>query len=210
MAVGPADNIRTIVRTVGVGETLYANTFYSKIVGGPSISDAVALQDQEDWMTSILTPLFSSIDTQVGLGVCQVDLVEVTGVYNPDPELNTAKVVVVRPLGFIAPAWNPVNNGEEIDGISTMSIVAKCFIPGPRPRKSVSGFVESVVLQKIFINAALAAATSYAINWLAGPSFSYFAGVMSLKAGIFQALDGSFSIKNSGGTMTTRKIGRGS
>jgi hypothetical protein len=210
MAVGPSDNIRVILRLVGTGETLYANTYYCKLVGGASIPESQVLSDMEDWATSMLGHLDGVMDSEIDLGDCQVDLVEVEGVYNPDPELNTAKVSVVRPIGYISPAFSPVQVGEELDGISTGSVVVKCFTPGPKPRKSISGFTEALVSQKILSNAVLSALTSFAISWLAGPSFSYFVGTMSLVSAIFEAFDGTFTIKNTGGTQVTRKIGRGS
>lgn len=209
MAVGPTDNIRVILRMVGTGETLYANTYYLKRVGGPSVPDSQVLDDCEDWATDMLQALQPVLDNEIDLGDCQVDLVVVDGVYNPDPEVNTAKVKVVRPLGYISPSFIPTGTGEEIDGISTGSVVPKCFTPGPRPRKSISGFTEAHVAQKILANTALSALTTFAIRWLAGPSFDYFIGTMSLVSAIFEAFDGSFTIKNSGGTMVTRKIGRG-
>lgn len=210
MAVSPSDNIRMIIRTIGSGETLYANTYYAKIVGGPSIPDSQVLDDMEDWASNFLIAIQGQMDSELDLGDCQVDLVEVTGVYDPDPELNTAKVEVVRPLGYITPSFSPAVGGEEIDGISTASIIFKCFTPGPKPRKSISGFTEQSVIQKVFSNPAMMALTSYAINVLAGPSLSYFVGTMSLVSAIFEAFDGTFTIKNTGGTMVTRKIGRGS
>lgn len=210
MAVGPNDNIRVIIRTIGTGETLYANTYYTKLIGGASIPDSQCLQEMEDWASSFMTALNGAIDSEVDLGDCQVDLVEVTGVYDPDPELNTAKVVTVRPVGYISPSFNPGQTGEEYDAVSTGSVIFKCFTPGPKPRKSISGFTEGQFIQKILSNNALSALTTYALNVLAGPSFSYFVGTMSLVSAIFEAFDGTFTIKNTGGTMVTRKIGRGS
>lgn len=210
MAVGPADNIRMILRTVGTGETLYANTYYLKRVGGPSVPDEDVLQDCEDWASLLLSACAPQIDSEVDLSDCQVDLVEVDGVYNPDPELNTAKVKVVRPLGYITPSFSPSGSGEEYDGVVTGSVVPKCFTIGPKPRKSISGFTENHWVQKILSNAALSGLATFAIRWMAGPSFDYFVGTMSLVSAIFEAFDGSFTIKNTGGTMVTRKIGRGS
>lgn len=210
MAVGPADNIRMILRYVGTGETLYANTYYLKRVGGASVPDSEVLSDCEDWASLINSSFSSSWDSELSLSDCQVDLVEVEGVYNPDPELNTAKVTVVRPLGYISPSFAPASTGEEYDGIATGTIAFKCFTPGPKPRKSFSGFTEGQWVQKVLSNAALSALTTAAIRILAGPSFSYFVGTMSLVSGIFEAFDGSFTVKNTGGTMVTRKIGRGS
>jgi hypothetical protein len=210
MPVGPADNIRVITRVVGTGETLYANTYYCKRTGGASVPDSEVLQDMEDWMTNLFLALNPSLDAELDLGDCQVDLVEVDGVYNPDPELNTAKVKVVRSLGYISPGFAPAASGEEYDGICTGVVTPKCFTIGPRPRKSISGFVENGILQKLFTNGPLGALTTFAIRWLAGPSFSYFVGTMSLVSAIFEAFDGTFTIDNTGGTQVTRKIGRGS
>jgi hypothetical protein len=91
----------------------------------------------------------------------------------------------------------------------TGSVIFKCNTPGPKPRKSISGFAEGQIIQKIFSNNAMAALTAFAINMLAGPSFDYIVGTMSLVSAIFEAFDGTFTIKNSGGHMVTRKIGRG-
>jgi hypothetical protein len=215
MAVSPGEAVRTILRTVGTGETLYANTYYCELLGGPSVSDTDVLTDMEDWATLLFASLQSALDSDLDLSVCQVDVVEVTGTYDPDPALNTAKVDVVRPLGFITPTFSPGASGEEIDGISTMSIVPGILSPGHRSRKSISGFTENQVSQKIFTNGALSAGATFAINWTIGPSQSgspnpWFAGVLSLKDGEMHGYDGTFTIKNYGGNMVTRKIGRGS
>lgn len=215
MAVGPNDNVRMIIRMVGSGETLYANTYYTKILAGPSISDSQALADLEDWATDLLAAIASQWDSEIDLSDCQVDLVEVTGVYNPDPELNTAKVSVVRPLGFISPAFTPTANAEEYDGVVTATVTPKCFTPGPKPRKSLSGFTEVAVVQKVFNNFLMGVLTTFAIRWMGGPSMSgatapWIVGTMSLVSAIFEAFDGTFTIKNTGGTQVTRKIGRGS
>lgn len=210
MAVGPADNIRMILRTVGTGETLYANTYYLKRVGGPSVDDSVVLADCEDWATDLFAALQSQLDTELDLSVCQVDLVEVEGIYDPGPPPVYGKVTTVRPLGFIVPAFSPAASGEETDGIVTAVVTPKCFTVGPRPRKSISGFTEQSWIQKILSNPALSALAVFGIRWMAGPSFDYLVGTMSLVTGIFEAFDGSFTIDNTGGTMVTRKIGRGS
>lgn len=210
MAVGPDDNIRAIFRCVGTGDTLYANTFYLKRVGGASVPDSQVLDDVEDWFGFMYSALAGILDNEIDLSDCQVDLVEVEGIYNPDPDLNEAKVKVVRPLGYITPPFSPGNTNEEYDGIVTATITPKCFTPGPRPRKSISGLTEGVWVQKVISNAGLAALATFGLRWMTGPSFDYFVGTMSLVSAIFEAFDGSFTVKNTGGTMVTRKIGRGS
>lgn len=214
MAVSAGEVVRMILRTVGAGETLYANTFYVGLLGGPSVPDTTVITELEDWATLLLGSIASAIVNDVNLSVCQLDVVEVQGVYNPDPELNTAKVAVVRPLGFITPTFAPSATGEEIDGISTMSIVPGILTPGHRSRKSISGFSENGVIEKIFTNGPLAAGATYAINWTVGPSQSgatspWYSGTLSLKDGELHGYDGTFTIKNYGGHMVTRKVGRG-
>lgn len=215
MAVSAGETVRMILRMVGTGETLYANTYYVGLLGGPSVADTTVLTELEDWATLLLDNLEGVLDSEIDLSVCQVDVVEVTGVYNPDPDLNTAKVSTVRPLGFITPSFSPSASGEELDGVSTMSIVPGILTPGHRSRKSISGFVEGGVTQKIFNNGPLAAGATFAINWTVGPSQSgatspWYSGTLSLKDGELHGFDGTFTIKNYGGHQVTRKIGRGS
>lgn len=215
MEVEPDEVVRMITRIIGVNDTMYANTFYAQNRETVGISDDDVQQNFQDWANALFGALNGKIDSQNAWGSCQLDVVEVTGVYNSNPELNTAKVTVVRPIGFIAPTVTFGAAGEEYTGIATMSIIPQTNVARARARKSLSGFTEAYYTQGVVDNALLTSGVLFGLRWVQGPSglaevtFEWGAGTLSLRLGVFAGFTGTYTVNAIPGTMITRKIGRG-
>lgn len=207
--------VRTIVRQVGNNGQLYANTFYTQCKEASGVADSTVLAELEDWIEAVFGSINGKVDAGVSFGDCSVDVVEVTGVYDPDPALNTAKVTVVRPVGFITPGIANGATGEEYSGVDTITIIPATNVSKTRARKSLSGFTEAFVDQQLLINALLSDAIFFGVQWVLGPSglpgivSEWLAGTLSLRLDLFAAFTGTFTITNVPGTQVTRKIGRG-
>jgi hypothetical protein len=214
MEVEPDEIVRIITRLIGPNETMYANTFYAQNRETVGIADAQVLADMDDWLDILFDQIEPSMDNQVIEQEAQVDVVEVQGVYNPDPEINTAHVAVVRPVGFINGFYVGGAVGEEYSGVMTGAITPATNVARTRARKSISGFTETNVIQGLFDNALFTRLINFGAFWVSGPTSAgvandWGAGTLSLRLGIFAGFTGSFTVTNVPGTMVTRKIGRG-
>lgn len=216
MEVEPDEVVRLITRIIGVNNTMYANTFYAQNRETIGIADGDVQNDFQEWANRMFGFINGKIDSQNSWGECQLDVVEVDGDYNPLPNLNTAKVKVVRPVGFIAPTVVFGGAGEEYTGIATVTITPVTNVARTRSRKSLSGFTETYAIQGIWDNALIANALAFGAAWVQGPTGDpdvtnqWGAGTLSLRLGIFAGYTGGFTVAASPGTMVTRKIGRGS
>jgi hypothetical protein len=104
--------------------------------------------------------------------------------------------------------------GEEYSGVVTGTITPATNIARTRARKSLSGFVESVILQGLFDNSGFARLVNFGAYWVYGPTAAgvanaWLPGTLSLRLGQFAGFTGSFTVTNVPGTQVTRKIGRG-
>lgn len=212
MAIG--DVLRTTFRLITTHNVLIENTFFSQITGIVEPTDAEILSSHEDWMEQIYAYLAPWMDNSLGQGSHQVDVVELAGVYNPNPVLNTSKVVTVRNVGYINPAFNPTQAGEQYNAIATGVATAKTATPGVRGRKGFGGFTEGGLAEGVFNGSNLTALANAAVEWIQGPpaiDLSIFAsGVLSHSLGEFAPFTGSGSVTNNPGTAIRRRIGRGS
>lgn len=210
----PDEVVRVITRLVGPNNTLYANTFYAQNREVTGIDDADAIDDMETWIETLFGEIEPSLDSSVIEQEAQVDLVEVVGVYNPDPEVNTAKVSVVRPMGFFNGFFTGGNAGEEMPGVVTATIIPQTNVARVRARKSFSGWAEGQITEGLFTNTTLSRLAACGARWVMGPTGAgaprdWGGGTLSLRLGIFAGFTGTFTVTNIPGTMVTRKIGRG-
>lgn len=215
MSVPVGSTLRTAIRLITAAGVLIENDFFSTVGGLGVPSDSEVLSQHENWMEQIYTYLQGFMSATLAQGTHQVDVVELEGVYNPDPELNTSKVVTVANVGFITPGFNFTATGEAYSAIVTGAATANTAVPGVRGRKSFGGFSEAYLgANGVIVGTLLTALANATAEWLQGPpaggSSTYAAGVLSHSLGEFAPFNGTGAVTNNPGTAVRRRIGRGS
>lgn len=213
MAVNLGDNLRVTVRYVVAGAKIISNHYFAQYIGLGSLSDIDARDRLQEWIEYIHAPLEDLMDTSVAMSVCQVDEVAVVGVYDPDPELNDAKVETVRTLGTFTPAFAPFWAGEQYATQIAVVGVANTSLPKIRGRKSFGGLAEGTIGEAVLQGPGLTKLAQAVTEWIGGPSFHdvgtfWLAGVMSLREGEFVPFDGTGAVTNILGNQVKRKLRR--
>lgn len=212
MTIENGDVMRVTMRYNIAGGVGAENVYYAVWNSIVPIADSVGLTHCTDWMASIHNEFEFFCDTNVTLGVCAVDLVGLEGVYNPDPELNTSKVVVLRNVGTITPDFTPVNNSQQNPAAVAGSITAFTGFPKIKGRKSITGTTIAGIVEGVFNSGTLARLAAMTVKWLAGaPGVTFMVpGILSHKMGEFVEFNGTGSATNNPGSSDRRKIGVGS
>ena len=213
MAVNLGDNLRVVVRFGIIGARVIANHFFSQYIGIASLSDATAVSKLSDWMGDVYGPIEDVMDSGISLGLCQVDEVGVTGVYDPDPAVNDAKVVVIRTLGTFTFGFTPAAAGDQYAPQIAAVGVCNTALPKVRGRKSFGGLSETAAAEGVLNATGLTKLGTTTTEWLGGPSFhdvgtDWLAGVMSLREGDFVPFNGVGSVTNIMGNQVRRKLRR--
>lgn len=211
MAVENGDVIRVTMRYNIVGGQLMENIYYCQFEAPAPAQDGAALGVMTDWMEAIHAGLNPLMDSNITLGQCDCDIVHLEGVYDPDPELNTSKVVVDRHLGVISPAFSPSQVGDQYANVVAAVGVAKTRFPKIRGRKAFGGLSEFIVGEGVLTAGGLSNLAAAVAAWIGGLGLLsvYHEGVLSHSRGEFVRFSGTGSATNNPGTSRRRRIGRG-
>lgn len=213
MAVTLGDNLRVTVRFVVAGAKVISNHFFTQYIGLGVISDSEAIAKLEDWVQEIYDPIGDMMDSSISIGVCQVDEVAVEGVYDPDPEVNDAKVVTVRSLGTFVPAIDLLSSGDQYATQIALVGVANTDQTKVRGRKSFGGITEQWIGEAVLMATGLTKLAAGVTEWIGGPSYhdvgtEWLAGIMSQREGDFVPFNGTGSVSNILGNQVRRKMRR--
>lgn len=211
MAVENGDVIRVTMRYNIAGGQRMENVYYCRFESPVPAQDGAALGLMEDWMESIHTGLNPLMDSNITLGQCDCDIVHLEGVYDPDPKINTSKIVVDRHLGTITPAFSPSQSGDQYANVVAAVGVAKTTFPKVHGRKAFGGLSEFVVGEGVLTAGGLSNLATAVAAWIGGMGLLpfYHEGVLSHSKGEFVPFNGTGSVTNNPGTNRRRRIGRG-
>jgi len=211
----PGDKLRIKVGfTYSLGDHI-ENLYYLQLAGALEASDSDVLQDCENWTNHMIAALDNIMTNSFSVNFAQVDQVGWDGVYNTDPELNTAKIVTVRNIGSFAPAFTPAGTSEAYVLSAPATVSLRTEQPKSRGRKAIGGFGEAGVSGGLLTNPVVTQLVLFALSYYFGPAIiaplhPWLSGVISMKDGSFLPFTGINLISNILGIRDSRKIGRGS
>ena len=174
------------------------NSFVGQFNAAIAPTDGAILAIFEDWIELIWDSLRGQIDSGCVRTGGTVD------------EINNATGEVIRHVGNISPVMDGQATGDSNVHTVAGSMFARTNVPGVRGSKRIAGLTETNTVDGLFNNAILAALTTAATRWIAGPGVLLWrGGVWSSKMSSFVPFANQGGTTNVPGTQTTRKIGRG-
>ena len=185
MAILFDETVRVVMRYVAAGGSGLENTYFCRCTSAIGVDESAALTVISDWMEDIHDRIQNVMDNNISLGLCNVDVVELQGTYDPDPNINTSKVVTVRNVGFITPGFAPGASGDQYATFVAAVGYADTAIPGVQGRKSWGGLAEGIVGEAVLNSTCLARLVEATAAWIASVPLGilFSPGVLSHREG---------------------------